>query len=550
MSQVAQGAAPTPLAAGADDLAARVGAVARFAALAAPVLPAGSLDAAGRLVERAGARLRLSGAHTVVALAGTTGSGKSSLFNAVARLELSPVGVRRPTTGVAHACVWGPLTGAAGLLDWIGVAPRHRFVRESVLDGDDEAALHGLVLLDLPDFDSVAAAHRIEVDRLLDLVDLVVWVVDPQKYADTSLHASYLRQYGARQDITVVVLNQADRLSYDDVAHVLQDLKRLLAEEGLGQVPVVATSATADGGLTGLRTALQRTVARREAAARRWHAEVDVVLDGLRPYVAAAAAEDSVDRGAVRDLATALGDAAGVAVAADAAAASYARRGRTATGWPPLRWLSLLRPDPLRRLRLAGGPTEAASSLPPAGAAQRAAAALAVREVAARAAGPLPPPWPGAILAAARSRLADLPDALDLAISRTDLGLRRVPGWWRACQLVQWAGAVAVVVGVAWLVVDYVLRVLGLPPFVVAHIGDLPLQAHLAGGGLLVGLLGAAAARPLVGVGARRARQRARRALDAAVTEVARTLVVAPIRDVLQAYAELRQALAAAGRRR
>ena len=65
--------------------------------------------AAHTLVERAGARLALSRDHTVVALAGATGSGKSSLFNALARLELSPVGVRRPTTGVAHACVWGPL---------------------------------------------------------------------------------------------------------------------------------------------------------------------------------------------------------------------------------------------------------------------------------------------------------------------------------------------------------------------------------------------------------------------------------------------------------
>ena len=53
-------------------------------------------------------------------------------------------------------------------------------------------ALRGLVLLDLPDFDSVEARHRLEVDRLLRLVDLVVWVLDPQKYADRVVHQQYL----------------------------------------------------------------------------------------------------------------------------------------------------------------------------------------------------------------------------------------------------------------------------------------------------------------------------------------------------------------------
>ena len=47
------------------------------------------LDAARSLVDRAGERLRLSGEHTVVALAGSTGSGKSSIFNALAGSNLA-----------------------------------------------------------------------------------------------------------------------------------------------------------------------------------------------------------------------------------------------------------------------------------------------------------------------------------------------------------------------------------------------------------------------------------------------------------------------------
>ena len=52
-------------------------------------------------------RLALGVDHTVVALVGGTGSGKSSLFNAISGLQFADVGVRRPTTSEITACVWG-----------------------------------------------------------------------------------------------------------------------------------------------------------------------------------------------------------------------------------------------------------------------------------------------------------------------------------------------------------------------------------------------------------------------------------------------------------
>jgi predicted GTPase len=207
-----------------QDLARRVDALGRFvrtvaghvADEATTRVEPGALATAGRLAERAATRLRLSAEHTVVAVAGATGSGKSSLFNAVARLDLSPVGYLRPTTSRAHACVWGG--GDAGaLLDWLGVEPGRRFARESALDAEDEAALRGLVLVDLPDVDSVAAGHRLEAERLVGVVDLVIWVLDPQKYADQTVHDQYLRHMGALRDVTAVVFNQVDRLAAPDV---------------------------------------------------------------------------------------------------------------------------------------------------------------------------------------------------------------------------------------------------------------------------------------------------------------------------------------------
>jgi GTP-binding protein EngB required for normal cell division len=538
----------------AEQLVERLDALSRFLRVADPYLPDGGLVAAHTMVERAGSRLKLSQDHTVVALAGSTGSGKSSLFNALARLKLSPVGVRRPTTGVAHACVWGPLEPANRLLDWVGVLPRQRFIRESALDGDDEAALRGLVLLDLPDFDSVERSHRLEVDRLLGLVDQIVWVVDPQKYGDRILHNAYLRQFRQHGDITVVVLNQADRLSEPDTRVVLDDLKRLLVEDGLEGAPVLATSAKQPGMLTELRASLERTVAERQAALRRLAADLDTVSEQLADMIGPPAAEDEVDRATVRQLADALAASAGVPAVAEATANAYRHRAAASTGWPLVRGLRRLRPDPLKRLHLSTEPAPAdavstevvpRTSLPEADAAQKSAVGLSVRAVAARAAAPLPDVWAPALNTAARSRTADLPDALDRAVAKTDLGMSRTPLWWRAVGALQWLFTLAAVVGLGWLIAGYAVRALGLPALDHPKVGDVPLPTLLLLGGLLLGLLLWLLLKPVVNFAARRARRRADQRMRAAVTEVAREYVVAPVREVLNAYAQAREALTA-----
>ncbi|WP_127505406.1 GTPase [Actinoplanes solisilvae] len=548
----------------AERLVLRLEALSRFLRLVDPYLPDSGLVAAHTLVERAGNRLSLSRDHTVVALAGSTGSGKSSLFNALARLKLSPVGVRRPTTGVAHACVWGPLEPANQLLDWVGVLPRHRFMRESALDGDDEASLRGLVLLDLPDFDSVERGHRLEVDRLLGLVDLIVWVVDPQKYGDRILHQAYLSQFRSHAAVTVVVLNQADRLSTQDTELVLGDLKRLLGDDGLGEAPVLATSAKQPGMLSDLRGSLETTVADRQAALRRLAGDLDSVGGPLTSMIGPPAAEDEVDRATVRQLTDALAASAGVTAVADAAAGAYRHRAAAATGWPLTRGLRRLRPDPLRRLHLDTKPADAKSadakpaeadaistdivprtSLPEADAAQKSAVGLAVRAVSNRAAAPLPDVWKPALATAARSRSADLPDALDRAVGKTDLGLDKTPLWWRAAGWLHWLFLAAAVAGLGWLILGYGLRLLGLPELDNPQLGVVPLPTVLFVGGLVLGVLLWLILRPIVQWGANRARRRAEQRLRASVTEVGREYVVAPVREVLNAYAQAREALTA-----
>ena len=531
----------------ADVLVGRVEALGRFLRAVDGHLPPDRLVDAHTVLERAGARLKLSREHTVVALAGSTGSGKSSLFNALAGLNLSPVGVRRPTTGVAHACVWGTPEGATKLLDWIGVLPRHRFARESALDADDEAALRGLVLLDLPDFDSVERSHRMEVDRLLGLVDLVVWVVDPQKYADKVVHRSYLREFHRHRDVTVVVLNQADRLTPAEVIRLLTDLRQLLESDGLGGVPAIATSAVDPAGLAELRALLEHAVVDRQAALRRLSGDVDIVAGNLRPLIGPPVAENAVDRDTVRRLAGALASSAGVPAVAEATEHAYRHRAGATMGWPLVRWLRRLRPDPLARLHLpasteTAGPV-AATSVPDPDAAQRSAVGLAIRDTADAAGSALPSPWPAALADAARSRLDDLPDALDRAVATTDIGLNRTPIWWRAVGALQWLATLGAIAGLGWLVVGYVVRALGLPRLEHPTVGELPVPTLLLLGGLLLGLLVALLIKPVVRWAARRARARAESRLRSAVADVGREYIVAPVRQVLQAYAEAREAL-------
>ncbi|WP_091673321.1 GTPase [Micromonospora auratinigra] len=539
-----------------DALIARLQAVQRFLAATDGLLPDTQLVPAHTVVERAGTRLALSGHHTVVALAGATGSGKSSLFNALARLDLSPVGVRRPTTGVAHACVWGALDGASRLLDWIGVLPRHRFVRESALDGDDESDLHGLVLLDLPDFDSVQRAHRLEVDRLLGLVDLVVWVVDPQKYADRVIHTSYLREFHRHKDVTVVVLNQSDRLAPAELPRVLGDLRRLLDADGLEGVPLLPTVAVDPAGLDGLRAELERTVAERQAALRRLAGDVDAVVDGLAPLVGPEPPRTGPGDASARELTAALAGAAGVPVVAEAVEGAYRHRAGGVTGWPLVRGWRKLRPDPLRRLHLPGGSPDAAdeslvaaTSVPEATAAQRSALQLAIRAVADRSAADLPAPWPTTVTTAARSRQADLPDALDHAVAATDLGMAGRPAWWRVVGGLQWLVTVAAVAGLAWLVLGYALRALGLPALDYPRLGEVPWPTVLLLGGLLAGLLLSAVTRPVIGWAARRARRRAEERLLTSVGSVGERYVLDPVWAVLARYAEARDTLREAARR-
>ena len=191
--------------------------------------------AAASVRETAQTRLGFPSDAYVLALAGGTGVGKSTLLNAIAGEEVSPASSRRPTT--AEPVAWVPAgkrRELSGLLSWLGVTR----VREH-----QAQSLGELAVLDLPDFDSIAPQHRERVDALLPRVDAVAWVVDPEKYKDEVMHDGYLRAFAPRLRHQLVVLNRADTLSADDAKRVSDDMRAQLRREGLPEIAVAQTRA-------------------------------------------------------------------------------------------------------------------------------------------------------------------------------------------------------------------------------------------------------------------------------------------------------------------
>ncbi len=532
----------------APDVAAKAKAVEAALEAGGDRLDPAARASAQAALARTAERLRLGGEHTVVALVGATGSGKSSLFNALTGMEMADVGARRPLTADPMACVWGD-EDAGPLLDWLGVPDSRRVARESVLDADREAPLHGLVLLDLPDHDSTAVAHRLEVDRLVGLVDLLVWVVDPQKYADEALHSGYLRPLVGHDDVMLVVLNQVDRLAPADLETCRTDLRRLLDADGLTTVRIVAASAKRGDGVDELRALLADVVQGQGAFLTRASADLDEAARRLAKGLAPVE-PDARSLPASEDLVSAMASAAGLPVLLDTVAAEYRRQASTAVSWPVLRAWRALGTDPLRRLRLAGQ-TEGRlreltrASLTTPSPAQRERVDLAVGQVCAEVAERLPPRWAQAVRSVTAPHVDELSGALDTAVSGVDLRVRR-PWWWVALAGLQLVLAAAAVIGLVWLVMLGVLRWLDQPRPPTPYVGPVPLPTLLLGGGLVLGALLGLIAAELVRRGARRRRQEAVQDLRGAVAEVAWQNVVSPVAEVLADHRTAREALAGA----
>ncbi len=510
------------------------------------------------IAERADARLRLSGDHTVVALAGATGSGKSSLFNALCGLDLAAVGLQRPTTSWALGCAWGP-AGAGELLDWLEIPKRHQVSRMGLLDESrEDRDLQGLVLLDLPDHDSTEVSHHLEVERLVKLADALVWVLDPQKYADAAIHDRFLKPLSSHAAIMMIVLNHVDAVPPSAVDQTLADVRRLVELDGLRGVPIFATSATRGDGLPELRKAMVAKVAQKKDARDRLTADIRAVAVRLAQHTGDASPV-GVARTGRTELIDACAEATGVPVVVEAVSAASLQRARQATGWPVTKWLSRFKPDPLRRLHLdllssagrrGGGQVGVSrTSIPQSTAVQRARVDGAVRSVADDVTAQLAKPWAHAVRTASVSRLDDLSDGLDKAVAGTDLGVATSPRWWGAIRWLQWLLFFVAVAGGLWLAALAFFAYLRLPAPAEVSWNGFPVPTLMLLAGASAGLVVAVVCRFAARVSARRRAQRADVRLRSAIADVCDEMVIMPMQAEMTAYTRCRDGLRSALRR-
>jgi len=530
----------------ASDLDARVSSLAEAAEAARGRVPDADVDRAMTVAVRAAGRLRLSADHTVVALAGATGSGKSSTFNALSGLDLAAVGVRRPTTSWATACVWG-VQGASEVLEWLGIPLRHQVMRDSMLDPTGEGdELSGLVLLDLPDHDSTELSHHLEVDRLVQLADLLVWVLDPQKYADAAIHDRFLRPMAANSETMLVVLNHIDEVAPERRPSVLADVRRLLDADGLREVPLLPMSAVTGEGVADLRRTIMERVAHKAVARTRIAADVSTAAADL---AAASGTAEVPSFGAAERarLVDAVGDAAGIQAMVEAVHDSTLIRARRATGWPVTSWMWRLRRDPLEGVDLRGLDLGAVRGRSDADEMVLARVDGQVRELADSVASGLTRPWTTAIRRASVSRADELDTRLRDAVGAVKVR-SGVPGWCRLVRMVQWLLLLVANGGGGWLaalaVLDFLHTEAPEPP----RVSGVTVPTIMLAAGVVLGILLAIMTRLLVRGAARRRASRAEAKLRGAVDDLIGELVIAPIAAELDAYRTAREGILRARR--
>lgn len=192
-------------------------------------------------------RVRRPDIPLLIAVAGSTGAGKSTLVNSLVGEQVTTTGVRRPTTN-SPVLACNPAD-----VDWFSEAhfiPTLPRVRQQglAMPGKDgmlvlaasEAMPPGVALLDTPDVDSAVAAHHEFAAKFLDAADLWVFVTTSTRYADARVW-EFLQVARDRDTSLAVVLSRVPRKGR---RQLLDHFGAMLEANGLGNAARFAIPET------------------------------------------------------------------------------------------------------------------------------------------------------------------------------------------------------------------------------------------------------------------------------------------------------------------
>ncbi len=169
-------------------------------------------------------RLRELSSPAIVVIAGSTGAGKSTLYNSLLGEEVSQAGVLRPTTR-EPVLAFNPADREV-----IQDSPAKEASRVVFHDG----VPRGTALLDAPDLDSFLADNRTTAQQLLEAADLWLFVTTASRYGD-ALPWQALTRATERGASVAMVLN---RVPAETLKTIRADLMLRLREHGMTDVPL------------------------------------------------------------------------------------------------------------------------------------------------------------------------------------------------------------------------------------------------------------------------------------------------------------------------
>lgn len=166
----------------------------------------------------------------IVAFIGGTGVGKSSLLNRLAGQPVAKAGIERPTSREVTLYHHRSLQ--------IRQLPVNLPLDKTKLALHDNPQNSHIVWIDMPDFDSIELANKSLVLEWLPHIDVLLYVVSPERYRDNK--AWQLLKAEGGKHAWVFVMNQWDRA----VPSQLEDFKQQLSKAGFVDPLVLYTSCT------------------------------------------------------------------------------------------------------------------------------------------------------------------------------------------------------------------------------------------------------------------------------------------------------------------